>query len=330
MAYLINDKLYLSLGDDYKDLIAMDNEEYEFDKFINLDGFDSAKFNKEDINFIVKAYKDILIDSIDSDDLEKSSDKIEVDGKETSVTKITYKLDSKRLEKLSKNIIEGTLNNDELLSKLAKMTDTDKKELKENLKESKKNISVPESTKLTLNIYTKGFANSFVGLDLKSDEFTMNIVENKDVTNIKLVAEGFEFNLDVKEYSSEKIDMSFVIKAGGEKVSGSFIVNDKEVNKNTHKGDMKIEVKYNDYKVSIKLDYTIEKAAKVADVNTKKAVSQDEAEDDMEEVMNKIQKRLEKSEIYEIIEGVSEMVIPTTTKANTSYNYNTYDYDYEY
>ena len=306
ITYIVNNKSYLSLGDDYKNLISMDEDEVDLDEVFSAD---YLNVDKDDINYLVKAYKDILIDSINEDKLEKSSDKIEVDGKTTNVTKITYKLNNKNLEELSKNITERTLDNDELLTKLAKVTNTDKSVIKDNLKEEKKNLNVPEKTNLTLNIYTKGFNNDFVGLDLKSDDFTMNIVENKDTTNVKINVEGFDITIDIKEYSAEKIDLDFVVKAAGQKIKGSLVVTDKKDNKDTHKGDIKLNINYADYKVNITTDYTLEKNAKVADVDTKKAVTAQKAQKDLEKVYSKIITRLEKSNLYGIIDSFSSNAI---------------------
>ena len=313
MIYVINNKTYLSLGDDYKNLIDLGENEGFAEAFDIKD----VDFNKDDINYIVEAYKDILINAIDYSEIEKSSDKIEIDGKDTKVTKLTYKLNSKNLEKLSKNVIDGTLNNDKLLSTIAKLSEIDKKELKEELKDSKKDIKVDEDAKLTLNIYTKGFTNKFAGLDLKADEFEMNVVKNEDATNIKMEVEGFKVELNVKEYSTEKADIDFVVTAAGQKIKGSLVATSKNKDKDTNEGSFKFNVKYEDYKFNIDMNYTLEKNAKVADVDTKTAVTSEKAAKDLEKVETKIMTRIQKSNIYEIIEGLSSLYSPTAT-----YNYN--------
>ena len=316
IAYVIEDKAYLSLGDDYKNLINMGSADLDFSELLNVE---NVSFSKDDINYIVEAYKDILIEAIDYDELEKSSDTIEIDGKDTKVTKLTYTLNKANLEKLIKNIIDGTLDNDKLLDKLAKLTDTDKKEIKDSLKDAKKEVNVEKGTKLELSIFTKGFSNSFAGLELKSDDVTMNVTKNEDATNFRIKAEGFDFDINVKEYSNEKIDMDLVVKAGGQKIKGSLVATDKEKNKNTHEGNFKLSVKYDEYKFSIDMDYKLEKNAKVADVNTKNAVTAEKASYDLEKVATKIMTRLQKSNIYSIIEGLSSLYAPSTTS---------YSYDY--
>lgn len=135
MAYLVDDTLYMSLGDDYKDLINMGNS--NFNKIIDLDDLNN-NYTKDDINYVVKAYKDILIDSINSKDLTKGTDTISIDGKDVKVNKVTYIIDSKVLKELNNNITDKVLNNKELLNRLAKISGEKVDDIKESLTDSKR------------------------------------------------------------------------------------------------------------------------------------------------------------------------------------------------
>ena len=255
--YLINDKTYMSLKDDYKKLIDM-GEDTEFSDVIDLEdlkNINNFKITKDDINYITKTYKDVFIDSIDEDDLDKYKDTKEIDGIDTEVTKITYKMDNKKIDNLAKAIIDKTIEDDKLLGIFSKLTDTDKKELKDELKDSKKNIESNDDTKITLNFYVKGIFNEFVGMDIKTEDIIIETTKNKDDTTILFDIDGAKFELVVKEYSNEKIDLNVNINTYGEKMSISLIITQKETKKDTTKGYISIGYKYNGEKITAKLDY---------------------------------------------------------------------------
>ena len=336
MAYLIDDNAYLTLGDDYKGLVNAGKT--DFDDVLNLEDSKTTNINKDDINYIVKAYKDILIDSIDEKDLEKSSDTIKIDGKDTKVTKVSYKLNSKNLEKLSKNIIDKTLDDKELLKKLAEITDTDVDDIKEELKESKENLEIDnDDLKMTLDIYTKGFMNTFVGLNLKVDKDNyLNVVVNKDDTKVTIkVGSETTFVATIKEYNDEKIDVDYDVKVSGTKVSGNLTVTAKETKKNHYEGSINFNVKYAGYNASVKMNYTMEIGAKIADINTSKAVDINKASYDLQVAETKILTRLKSSNLGTIINSLSGSFNDDDddyiydADENNDYD-NDYDYDYDF
>lgn len=333
MAYIIDKNMYVSLKDDYKNLISIDSSEYDFDELFDLEQLENLDISKDDINYIVKAYKDILINAIDEEDLEKSNDTLEIDGKDTKVTKISYKINQKNSEKLVKNIIDGALKDEKLLKIFSKLSDTDVKDIKDALKDAKNEIDIPSDLKMTLNIYTKGFNNKFVGLDLKIEDSTINVVVNKESTKIKANIEGVNITLDVKEYSENEVNVDYKIKTAGQTVEGNLTVTEKETQKNNYEGSFSFDIKYDTYKLAIKANYSLEVGTSIADINTNKAVNLEDASDDLEDVMERIEKRLEKSELYNSIENMVTSISSLTGSSSYDYdydNYSDYDFDWDY
>ncbi|MBE6161116.1 MAG: hypothetical protein E7158_02705 [Firmicutes bacterium] len=330
MAYVIDGNAYMTLGDDYKGLVNVGKSDFE--DVLNLEDLEKTKIDKDDINYVVKAYKDILIDSIDKKDLEKSSDTIKIDGKDTKVTKISYKVNKKNLEKLSKNIIDKTLSDKELLKKLAKITDTDVEDIKDSLKEAKDDLEIEdEDLNMTLNIYTKGFMNDFVGLDLKIDkDNSLNVVVNKDNTKVTIKAGNeMTFVATIKEYNDEKIDIDYNVKVATTTVSGNLTITAKETKKDHYKGSLNFTVKYAGFNASVKMDYTMEIGAKIADINTSKAVDQNKAYYDLQIASNKILNRLQSSNIGTIISSFADSFEEEDDDDDySSYNYDDEDYVY--
>ena len=325
MLYIIKDTVYATLGDDYKKTINLGSDD-EISEMFNIEELEDINISKDDINYMVKAYKDILIDSIDEKDLTKSTDTIEIDGKDVKVNKVTYKLNSKRLEKLTKNIIQGTIDDKELLKKISNLTDTDVDELKDELKDAKDDVEIAEDVNVTVNFYTKGITNSYVGMEIKFDDDNKMsaIKQNKDETIVKIEADGLIIEIDIKENTDEKFDADFKVKAGGETVSGSLTATSKKTKDDNYKGSLSFSLKYDDYKFKLDLDYKLELNANIANIDTKNAVDYETNTEEIDAVLNKIAEKLQKSNIYSIIEGLEDLY-----GSNTTYNYD-YDYDYDY
>ena len=330
MAYIIDGKSYLDLGNDYKKLINAG--EVDFEDIIDLSNT-KVNFDKDDINYIVKSYKDILIDSIDDEDLEKSSDTIKVDGKDTKVNKVTYKLTDKKAEKLAKNIIDGTLNDKELLKKLAKVSGEDVDDIKDSLKDAKKDMDIDnEDLKMTLNIYTKGFLNDFVGLDINiDDDNSIKVIENKDNTTVTFKSGNtMTFVATIKDKDDEEFNMDYTVEFSGQKITGNLTVTEKETKKNNYKGSISFDVKYSEYKFAIKMNYTMEVGAKIADINTSNAVKIEDVEDDLEDVSETIINRLESSNLGTIISSSFGNLLGSSSSNSYGYYDDDDDDDYDF
>ena len=127
LMYILNNKVYFDLKDYYDSLIKIDNDELDFDQVFSMN---ETNINNEDIKYLVKTYKDILIESLDMDDFEESNDEIEIDGKDVKVKTLEYELTYKGIEKLSKEMTKKMLKDKKLISKLAKISGADEDDIK--------------------------------------------------------------------------------------------------------------------------------------------------------------------------------------------------------
>jgi hypothetical protein len=295
--YLIDDEAYISLKDDYSKVIKLDSSNYNFEDLFNIEKSD---ISIDDINYIVKEFKDILIESIDMNEFKKSSDTIKLDGKSQKVNKLTYKLDSENIESLIDNLVNNILDNDDLLDKLSKISDEDVDDIKDSLKELKNN-DFEDLGKL--NIYTKGFTNKFVKLELKTDDGKAGITVNKENTEIYIKDDETNISLTINEYSEEAINIDYSISENNAKVSGNLTVTSKEMKNNKTEGTISFNINYDKYKASIKSNYTAEVGASIADIDTSKSVKFSKIDsDDLEGLYNTLLNRFEDSNIYSIIE----------------------------
>lgn len=315
MTYIIENRLYMTLGDDYKGLI--DAGEFDSAELFNLDADTKTDFDKNDINYVVRAYKDIIINSIDEKALVKGETTITIDGKETKVSKLTYDLNNENLDNFYKNIITKTLENKELIKTLAKLTNTDESKLTDALKDAKGNTKAIANEKIVLEIYTNGFMNNnFVGFNFNIENgLTVNYIKNQNNTKITLsIGKEVALNLTINENTNKKFSADYEIKYGETNISGNLTTTAEEMSKNKYKGSISFTVKYDKYSASIKSNYSLEVGSKIADIDTTKAIDAENASNDLYNAINNISSRLSTSNIGSIINSLS--------------GYST-DYDYE-
>lgn len=181
----------------------------------------------------VKSIKNAFIASISNEYTEKESAKLEIAGKDVKVTKNSLVLDEDSLEYMIETIADKLTEDDEFLKSASAIGGVDKKEIKEALKMLKESAGeIEESTEVKINIYTKGFLNTYAGfgLEVEGKEYLTYVVDGDDfelvfddqyedygtkvvvsVKDTKLTAEvnGEKiFTGTVKELSNEKIDLT--------------------------------------------------------------------------------------------------------------------------
>jgi len=174
---------FVSLGDDFSSLIKIDddyvNSHWLFDRF--------SCISRSDIRYVLKSYKDILIDSLDMSDFSRSNSKIIVNGDEYSVNKLSYEYSLESYNRLVLNIIDNTLRDKVLLDTFSRISGIEVDSLRFNLEESKKSIlNNCYDGNLIINIYTKGFSNRFLGIDFDFGDFSICVRNNSGNVSIEV------------------------------------------------------------------------------------------------------------------------------------------------
>lgn len=289
---------------------------------INLDG----KVDFKVYDSILKSFTTALNDSLDSDAMEKESEKIDIVDKEVKVTKNSYELDDKALSDIIRSVADQLLEDDDFISNLSDMIDVDKSEIKDALKDLKKEAKDIEfDDTFVINVYTRGVLNTFAGISLEVekeeyfswytdgknteinvdnnsegyDETNLNIKATKDgkETNVKVKYNGDEIaELNFKELTDEVVDLEFTIKEEKEVIAqGKFYFTLKE-NKNSLSGDYEMRLEKDEEYLSLKGNYEIVSTDKLTDIDTSKAVSEDEL--DEEEILTKIEEISKKDKVF--------------------------------
>ena len=303
MAYIVDNKLYLDLGKDYDGLLKTDD--VNFEDFLSIDLEETKNdFTKEDINYIVKAYKNILIKSIDEKDLKKSTDTIKINGKDTKVNKISYTINDQNIEKLTKKMIEETLKDNELIKKLAKVFGKEVVDVKYELEEQQEKFTIDEDLNIKLDIYTKGITNSFAGLNMRADKDNyLNLTVNKKDSNVVIKSDDTKIDLDINKLTDEEANIDYNVKYEDTKLSGNLTYNNKKIDNKRYQGKVIYYMNYNKQKLKLTLDYKLKVNVPIAKIDTNKAKDITEA-DGIEDAYNNIMDRFQKSTSYDMISNL--------------------------
>ena len=303
MAYIVDNKLYLDLGKDYDGLLKTDD--VNFEDFLSIDLEETKNdFTKEDINYIVKAYKNILIKSIDEKDLKKSTDTIKINGKDTKVNKISYTINDQNIEKLTKKMIEETLKDNELIKKLAKVSGKEVVDVKYELEEQQEKFTIDEDLNIKLDIYTKGITNSFAGLNMRADKDNyLNLTVNKKDSNVVIKSDDTKIDLDINKLTDEEANIDYNVKYEDTKLSGNLTYNNKKIDNKRYQGKVIYYMNYNKQKLKLTLDYKLKVNVPIAKIDTNKAKDITEA-DGIEDAYNNIMDRFQKSTSYDMISNL--------------------------
>lgn len=324
--YILNDTGYISFKEDYPNIIKLDESEIDFSEIFNIS---ESKISEEDIKFIIKTYKDILIESLDMKDFEKSTTTIKIDNKDTKVNKISYELNEERYQKIIKNMIEKTTENTKLLETISTISEIDVAELKEGLNELKNEVEdidlgTSSEDKFVINIYTKAITNTFVGIDFDGrDGQKIEIRKNTDNTSIDIKDEYETVSVVIKELGTKSYSIDFSIKDETE-VTGNITTSYKEISKNNYEGSVKLTVKNEEKFFTLSSNYTTKIGEQIASINTAEVKNSSEiTEEELTELLEKIEIRFENSKIYSVFENLVDLI-------DDQFNDNYYDPDFGY
>lgn len=176
--------------------------------------------NTLDTNKIIKLLektRNIAKNSVDDKNIEKSSVTKEINGKNQSVNKISYKLD---LNQLEKDILNGYLKDEECLKLLADLSGEEVTDIKEDLSEVLKNTS-NEKNEILIESYHDKYTSSLKLVDIIKENKSFDNSKNTTVISITKNPNNYliSFKNDDKEILSGTYDKKkeeLVLKASEE------------------------------------------------------------------------------------------------------------------
>lgn len=356
-----DNKMYLKSNNLFDNTYELDD--FDFEEEFNLEELEDAmsemdNVSTDDIDYLVKEFKDALIKSLNKDEMTKEKETIEINDLSVKTTKISYNIDKNSTKELMTSLADILTENDEFISKLAKLTDSEKSDIKDAFKELKDKDNYEDMPKGEINIYTTGVTNKVVKVELKLDTVTMSYSDYKDnvyvlvsekesdlrlevigKTEKKVTDIEVKFNkqkiatLTVRQFDEEGIDFDYNIDVEDEiKAKGTVKITCKEKSKTEYEGvvefSINAEADGEEIDFGAKMNYTIQTKEKIADYDTSKAIASDDiTEEDAEKLENALED-LENSKIYSFIEDMDLDDLLDIDDNNTSDNtYNDDDFD---
>ena len=216
----INSKLFSKIKTDVafneNDLIINNNAIYEkpllLNNEIDFDWTYLQNINEEDFDTITKTIKNEVIKSLKEKNFKTKNTTIKVDGHDIKAKKLTYV--DKNANKTIDNIIANLANDDKFIKALANITGIDKKDIKNELK----NTKVEEKLKpITINLYTTGLFSKLAKTEIEYDEFTLSYMNYKD-SNYELKYSTNDYELVYSANINDDKEYDFTIKANKETI----------------------------------------------------------------------------------------------------------------
>lgn len=331
--YLQNDKTYLTSDSLFDNVYELSDA--KFDEAFDLEELKNIKTpSVDDIDYVVKEFKDALIDSLDEKQMTQSKETIEINDKSINTTKITYTINEESAKDLSTKMADIILANDKLITKLAEMYNVENDFMKESIEELKNEDNYADFGEGgEFVVYTTGVTNKAVGCELNIDGINISIKEYKDNAYIEIYDEENEnriiitsikekdiynvvinYNdeevgtLNIKEANENTIDLDYDIDYEGIILNGSLKLSIENKNNDEYSYDIEFDIDYdilgqkNDF--SIKLSMNINFKEDIDSVNTSKAISFDKmTEADANKMADKLAE-IQNSKLFEYIGGL--------------------------
>lgn len=176
---------------------------------LDLSSYESLMFTDEELEGIKERYLEVLMDGVDKDSVERSSEEIEIDGKDEKVTAYTLTLTQKDVLDIAVSLLEEVKKDDVILDKLVGILETSgqygKTEITSAIDyaiEELQSTPTSEDGELELIIYQKGgdAVRFEVKIGAKGSLVIDKVVDEDETTmQVKMVSNGAEMVLmDIK------------------------------------------------------------------------------------------------------------------------------------
>ncbi len=133
--------------------------------------------NNDEINYLVDKLADLVVGSIQEDKLTKEDASININGENIKVTNNKYAINEETAKAMVKHIVDGLKNDEKTIEIIAKLTETEKDQIKEMLTYEESEEEEPTDTEndnkdlvIYTNIYTLGMKAEIVGFALTTSE----------------------------------------------------------------------------------------------------------------------------------------------------------------
>lgn len=303
MLYMKDNFGYISLPDVYTFLIKVEIPEDEYRSIFEVE---DVGISKDDVKYINKAYRDILVNSLDMNDFKKSSKVIIVNGVDTKVNALSYTLDNNNYEKFINNVIDNTLKDEKLLEIFSKLSDSSVADIKSSLNDSRS--SDYSDVSIVFDLYTKGFMNEYVGMDINFlGLYDIQVRSYDNISDVNVIFGEYKSNFIVKDLGDKTYNIDFTFDMAGKSLTGNISNSYKNIDSNKTENSLSVNINVEDKMFNFNTNYVQSISETIADVDVSNSVDYESiTEEEMNEIYSKILAKLQDSKIYNFINTISE------------------------
>ena len=303
MLYMKDNFGYISLPDVYTSLIKVEIPEDEYRSIFEVE---DVGISKDDVKYINKAYRDILVNSLDMNDFKKSSKVIIVNGVDTKVNALSYTLDNNNYEKFINNVIDNTLKDEKLLEIFSKLSDSSVADIKSSLNDSRS--SDYSDVSIVFDLYTKGFMNEYVGMDINFlGLYDIQVRSYDNISDVNVIFGEYKSNFIVKDLGDKTYNIDFTFDIAGKSLTGNISNSYKNIDSNKTENSLSVNINVDDKMFNFNTNYVQSIGETIADVDVSNSVDYESiTEEEMNEIYSKILAKLQDSKIYNFINTISE------------------------
>lgn len=285
-----------------------------FDKYIVIGDMDELDnyFEKMQINkdhkIVIAEVKKALIKSLKSEYFESEKTELEINNVKENVVKNNLKITKDNVAQIKKDFLTNLKNDDKFLESYAKLNDSDKDSVKESIQTSidyATETDIEDDT-LELNLYTKGFTNELVKVEL--------LVKNGDESTEISIIKNDDKNYKLKVVSADKEEVNININVEKEKDNTT----------------LKISTAVEGQQMSLEIKYSGEYNKEVSAQDVSNSISIDElTEEQASEIMTKLLQNNGVKKLMEAINSIKSEIDDDfgVVFGNDSSDYTDYDSD---
>lgn len=271
--YYNDGKIYAYLEDIFDKYISVDLNEEDAKQFKELFDLTTIQNKKENAKLALSILGDEIIEQINSNGtFEKSKEDMNLNGKNTSVTKMTLVLNEKELSTVIANICNNLANNEEFLN----CYEESPKDALEEMASDMEDNELTNDNEFRISLYTTGLLYNVVGFGIEID-----IKDDEDLSMSAMM---------LKE-SNELYTFSY--NQGEDYIDGKLELQIDENSKENQSGNAKITLQISDGgTISMDINYSTAYNEPIDEIDINNSIkAEDLSQEDLLGIMEKLMER---------------------------------------
>lgn len=255
-----------------------------------------GNWNKNDIKEIIQKWKNYFLDTLDNTYLSREKKDITINNQTVKTTKITYLFNEANQKRTINMVYEKVINDDDLLEKMANITNQEKEVLKESLKMQKDDFEYTRDS--TIEVYTEGLKQNVIKVVFKDDKESIITYENfKNKMDINIMN---EFELTDIIITEKKLEANYNII--NKNITGNLKM-ESEKKDNIYEYKISISSNSKNENIEVNLDLSLEEKSsiKIPDISNAQAYENLSGEDILK-IFENLENTFKETNFYQLME----------------------------